>query len=243
MDYTVGELARLSGLTVRTLHHYESLGLLSPSGRTESGYRQYGDRDVETLHRIVAYQQMGLALKDIGPMLGPDAPPLAEVLDRQVAQAEAQLERQQRLLEMLKRVQKRAHEDDAGLGDHLLKLMSLMRLYERHFSREEIDTMREMQQSLGPEKLERIRVEVDTLISGYRAALARGASVDDAEIVGLTRRWIALEDEMPQAAPLRDKGRAALEQEPALQREMGVTKALMVFIETAVAALKAEGAR
>ena len=87
MAYTVGELAKRSGLTVRALHHYEKLGLLPPPGRTQAGYRLYAERDVRVLHRILAYRQMGVALKEIAPLLSADAPPLLDVLTRQLAAA------------------------------------------------------------------------------------------------------------------------------------------------------------
>ena len=49
----VGEVAALAGVTVRTLHHYDRIGLLSPSGRTSSGYRQYGPSDLDRLHQVL----------------------------------------------------------------------------------------------------------------------------------------------------------------------------------------------
>ena len=61
----VGELAKRTGLTVRTLHHYESIGLLTPSGRTEAGYRLYAAADVARLGQIVGLRQLGLALDEI----------------------------------------------------------------------------------------------------------------------------------------------------------------------------------
>ncbi|MGH3481002.1 MAG: MerR family transcriptional regulator [Pseudonocardiaceae bacterium] len=60
--WKVGQLARLTGLTVRTLHHYDQVGLLCPSARTPSGHRLYGDQDV----RIVALRELGLPLEVIG---------------------------------------------------------------------------------------------------------------------------------------------------------------------------------
>lgn len=68
MTYSIGDLAQRTGLTVRTLHHYEQLGLLLPSARTDGGYRLYGDADVQTLHRILAYRQIGLPLKEIAAL-------------------------------------------------------------------------------------------------------------------------------------------------------------------------------
>ena len=51
MSYTVGAVARMSGVTVRTLHHYDDVGLLTPSGRSDAGYRHYGDADALAAHR------------------------------------------------------------------------------------------------------------------------------------------------------------------------------------------------
>jgi MerR family transcriptional regulator, thiopeptide resistance regulator len=57
MTHTVGQLARLAGVTVRTLHHYDRIGLLEPEERSGSGsYRRYGPGAVERLHRILSYR-------------------------------------------------------------------------------------------------------------------------------------------------------------------------------------------
>ena len=69
MSYTVGEVARFAGVTVRTLHHYDEVGLLVPSGRTAAGYRQYADADLERLQRILCYRELGFGLEDIAAIL------------------------------------------------------------------------------------------------------------------------------------------------------------------------------
>src|ERR671921_1095917 len=63
--YTVGKVARLSGVTIRTLHHYDEIGLLSPLGRSAAGYRLYEDYDLERLRRILFYRELGFDLKEI----------------------------------------------------------------------------------------------------------------------------------------------------------------------------------
>lgn len=67
--FSIGALARQSGVSVRTLHHYDAIGLLSPSNRTFAGYRVYGPDDVERLSHILAYRACGLALTDIADLL------------------------------------------------------------------------------------------------------------------------------------------------------------------------------
>jgi DNA-binding transcriptional MerR regulator len=66
---TVGEVSALAGVTVRTLHHYDERGLLSPSGRTESGYRLYSERDLERLQEILGWRVLGFSLSGIGELL------------------------------------------------------------------------------------------------------------------------------------------------------------------------------
>jgi MerR family transcriptional regulator, thiopeptide resistance regulator len=62
---TVGEVAELAGVTVRTLHHYDELGLLSPSERSEAGYRLYSHEDVARLQEILIWRQLGFVLAEI----------------------------------------------------------------------------------------------------------------------------------------------------------------------------------
>ena len=62
---TVSEVARLAGVTVRTLHHYDEIGLLRPSGRSETGYRLYGPADLARLHEILFWRELGFSLEEI----------------------------------------------------------------------------------------------------------------------------------------------------------------------------------
>jgi DNA-binding transcriptional MerR regulator len=96
MSYSVGEIARLAGVTVRTLHHYDEIGLLSPSGRSAAGYRRYSEADLERLHQILTYRELGFPLEQIAEIL---ADPGADPMDH--------LRRQHRLLrERLERLAK-----------------------------------------------------------------------------------------------------------------------------------------
>jgi DNA-binding transcriptional MerR regulator len=87
MGHPVGKVAALAGVTVRTLHHYDEIGLLSPSGRTPSGYRSYDDGDLDRLQRILFYRELGFPLETI-----------ATLVDDPGTNADAHLERQRELL-------------------------------------------------------------------------------------------------------------------------------------------------
>ncbi len=81
---SVSELARLSGVTVRTLHHYDEIGLLVPTDRSRAGYRLYDDSDVQRLAQIVAYRATGMSLTDIDTVLSTDGEVRAGHLRRQI---------------------------------------------------------------------------------------------------------------------------------------------------------------
>ena len=67
--HTVGEVAKLARVSVRALHHYDEIGLLPPSGRTESGYRLYTEIDLERLQQVLFFRELGFALEDVARIL------------------------------------------------------------------------------------------------------------------------------------------------------------------------------
>ena len=84
---TVGDIAAMTGVTVRTLHHYDRIGLLSPSARSGAGYRLYAPEDLDRLHQVLLYRELGFPLEEV-----------ATLLDDPSADPEAHLRRQHRLL-------------------------------------------------------------------------------------------------------------------------------------------------
>src|SRR2546422_6486609 len=97
----VGELARRTGLTIRTLHHYDDIGLLRPSLHTESGHRLYTADDVARLQQVLSLRQLGFGLEEVKDCLDrPGFSPL-EVIRLHVARLREQIEMQKGLCERL----------------------------------------------------------------------------------------------------------------------------------------------
>ena len=69
MALTIGETAQLSKVSVRTLHHYDKLGILTPSARTDAGYRLYDTDDLERLHRVLVFRELGFSLTEIADII------------------------------------------------------------------------------------------------------------------------------------------------------------------------------
>jgi len=134
----VGELAALAGLTVRTLHHYDSIGLLQPSARSDAGYRLYDRDDVARLHQIQALRSFGMSLADIGLYLdSPEASPLA-VVERQLRALDQQIAEAARVREQLQRLHGElaaGGQPDLSTWLHSLEQMSM---YEKYFTQDEL---------------------------------------------------------------------------------------------------------
>jgi DNA-binding transcriptional MerR regulator len=87
VSYPVGQVAGFAGVTVRTLHHYDEIGLLAPSERSHAGHRRYSDADLDRLQQILFYRELGFPLDEV-----------AALLDDPAADPRAQLRRQHELL-------------------------------------------------------------------------------------------------------------------------------------------------
>ncbi|MFH7337540.1 MerR family transcriptional regulator [Streptomyces sp. KHY 26] len=99
MSHSVGQVAGFAGVTVRTLHHYDEIGLLVPGGRTHAGHRRYTDADLDRLQRILFYRELGFPLDEVAVLLDdPDADPRAH-LRRRHALLTARIEKLSRMAE------------------------------------------------------------------------------------------------------------------------------------------------
>lgn len=100
--YPVGEVARMSGVSVRALHHYDEIGLLCPSRDPSSGHRWYDDQDLLRLHRILVYRELGFELGAIAELLDDGRDPIAALREQQVSVRE-QVDRLQHVDEAVDR--------------------------------------------------------------------------------------------------------------------------------------------
>ncbi|MDQ3695694.1 MAG: MerR family transcriptional regulator [Chloroflexota bacterium] len=111
MGHTVGEVARLTGVTVRALHHYDEIGLLAPGGRTAAGYRRYAAADLDRLQHILAYRALGFPLDQITVLLDD---PAADMLSHLRRQHQLLSERQDHTRRMLTAVERMMEAQQMG---------------------------------------------------------------------------------------------------------------------------------
>ncbi|MFC5403224.1 MerR family transcriptional regulator [Cohnella soli] len=130
--WKVGDLAKLTGLTVRTLRFYDQIGLFSPSGQTESGHRLYNEEDIKRLHQILSLKELGLSLEEIkSAIIGGKISPL-EIVNLQINQINEQIQRQQKLLDQLRHVSKRMQgQAELKVEDFTSLLQAMKTEYEK----------------------------------------------------------------------------------------------------------------
>src|SRR5690348_10021259 len=100
---SVGDVAALAGVTVRTLHHYDRIGLLSPSERTGAGYRRYTASDLDRLHQVLVYRELGFPLDEVATLLDDPAADPAQHLRRQLRLLRDRLARTQAMVEAVEK--------------------------------------------------------------------------------------------------------------------------------------------
>jgi MerR family transcriptional regulator, thiopeptide resistance regulator len=113
MSYSAGHVARLSGVSVRTLHHYDEIGLLSPTGRTRAGYRQYDSDDLARLQQILCYRALGFDLRKIATILDD---PRIDTLDHLRQQRELLRSKADHLEAMVRTVEKMMEARKMGIN-------------------------------------------------------------------------------------------------------------------------------
>ncbi len=229
----VGELAKRAGLTVRTLHHYESLGLLIPSGRTAAGYRLYNRDDIQRLHHIQALTRMGLSLAQVRECLESGSMTLPEVIDAQITQLNAQLARTAILRDRLVALREGLLAGDEPDLQEWLKTLELMTMYEKWFSHDELKQL-----PFAQENAER-EAQWTALINEVSDAVSQGVPVSSPAAQALATRWMETLERDTAGNPafltrLNDMHAA----EPAMRDKTGITPEIIDWITHAFAESK-----
>ncbi|HET9641939.1 MAG TPA: MerR family transcriptional regulator [Burkholderiaceae bacterium] len=223
----VGELARRTGLTVRALHHYDSIGLLRPSGRSDSGYRLYNRDDVARLHGIQTLRRMGLSLADVAQLLEGTSVTLPAILARLIDLLEREMAQARALHERLSAMQMILAGGGQPEIDDWLASLSMMSTFEQYFSASEL--------KLVFERWKCCEAEWPPLVEAVRQAMARGVSTDSLELQPLARRWMDVSARwMNGDIELLKRWGRMLREQPSLPLPSGMDRALLEYIDEAI---------
>lgn len=234
--YRVGELAKLTGVTVRTLHHYDEIGLLVPTQRTGSDYRQYGTADVARLQQILSLRQLGFALDEIARVLANPGADLLTVLRLHLENARKALAAQQKLCDRLELLTDILARADSVSPDQYLKTVEATIMAENHFNLppDELAALQAHWAKFSQADIESVQNEWPVLIGKMQAAMDAGLDPKSAEVQALAARSKELVAMFTGGNPsVHGQLKTKYETDPALQQKTGWTPELMAYMAKA----------
>jgi len=181
----VGELARRTGLTIRTLHHYDEIGLLKPSLHSEAGHRLYSADDVARLQPVISLRQLGFSLEEVRDCLHrQDFSPL-EVIDLHLATLRERIELQHKLCERLEAVAAHLRAEGEVSVDEFLQTIEVTTMMDKHYTPEQQEYLKERAKQIGPERIRQGSEDWAELIALVRAEMEKGTDPAAPEVQDL----------------------------------------------------------
>ncbi len=188
----IGALARKTGVSVRTLHHYDAIGLLKPSGRTEADHRLYDAGDVARLQQILSLRQIGLSLQEIQTFLDdPDCSP-QRVVALHMDVLREQIDLQQRLYRRLEALAERLQQAEEVSVEEFIQTIEAIIMYDKYYTPEQMKTLEARAQQLGDEGMLKAQQEWEELYARVRAEMEKGTDPLSEPVIRLARRAVEM---------------------------------------------------
>tara|TARA_R110002051_G_scaffold32270_1_gene72485 strand:- start:346 stop:1140 length:795 start_codon:yes stop_codon:yes gene_type:complete len=210
--YTVSQLARLSGTSVRTLHHYDEIGLLKPASVGDNGYRYYGREEMLRLQQILLHREFGLALGEIGVLLDRAGHDRLQMLREQRARIAGEADRYRRLARTIDRTIAELEGRDTVMDKQLYEGFSPEKQagYEAWIidkygeqARPRIEAGRAAMAAMSPDQKQDWMAEVAGIEGDLARAMAEGFAADDAgldPVMAAHHAWVGQTWKVPPTA-------------------------------------------
>lgn len=233
--WKVGQLAKRTGVSVRTLHHYDRIGLLKPSHRTAAGHRLYDGDDVARLQQIVSLRQLGFSLEQIAEMLRRRGTTLQRVVEMHLERMREQIEVQRKLCSRLERLATHLRAAEEVPIEEILKTIEETTMVDQYFTPDQMEALRQRRETLGPERIEAAQREWPQLIAEVRAEFEKGTDPSDPRVKALAERWMALVREFSGGdAAIENSVRTMYRSEPGTAERFGVDPRLFDYVSKAI---------
>lgn len=236
----VGDLAKQTGVSVRTLHYYDEIGLLSPSHRTEAGYRLYGQEDLIRLQQIVSLRQIGFSLQEIRECLEQHSFSFDRVIQLHTARLREQIELSQKLLNRLEAIAQATSSMQPVSVEALIQTIEAMNMLDKYYTPDQLESLRQRQDLLGEERIKQVQADWQDLFEQIRAEMAKGTDPTTEPIKALARRSIELIQAFTGGDPGIEKSlnRMYRQEQPEVVSRGMVDAAVMEYLGRARAALE-----
>ncbi len=195
-SWKVGELASLTGLTVRTLHHYDEINLLKPSKDLNSGHRLYGEEDIIQLQQILSLRQLGFSLEEIKNCLQNPAFSPVKVIQSHLDKLHQQIELQQQLKRLLTGIYVHLQAEEKVSTDDLIKTIEVTKmseeLFNQYYTKEQRQYLDERAQTVGEEQIQQVQNDWQDLFAAVEVEMNKGTEPTDEKVLALAKRWTEL---------------------------------------------------
>ena len=231
--WKIGELAKRTGVSIRTLHHYDEIGLLSPSHRTGSGHRLYGREEVVRLQQVLSLRQMGFSLGDIRDMLAHRPSEARHVIELHIVRLKEQIAMQQDLCARLEAI---AARYPTASAEEFINAIEVMTMFEKYYTKEQLETLQQRAETIGEARIKEVEQEWPKLIADVRAEMQRGTDPKDPRMQALAKRWMELVHEFTGGdAGITQSLRNLYANEPGVVAERGLDSEIFAYVKKALA--------
>jgi DNA-binding transcriptional MerR regulator len=185
----VGELSKLTGLTIRTLHHYDEIGLLSPTFRTDTNHRLYTEDDIVKLQQIMSLKELDFSLEEIKELFeNPEYSP-KEVIEMQLERLNQEIKLKDELREQLQELWEVFHSWKEPNLEQFIRSIELIKNQKEYFTKEQISRMKKHYGKLNNIEADRLANSWNELNFSLQSEMEKGTSVDNPKVIELAKRW------------------------------------------------------
>lgn len=246
VELKVGQLAERTGMTVRALHHYDEIGLLSPSRRTSAGHRLYGEAEVRRLQRIASLKHLGLSLDEIRECLDRPDYSLERVLEMHVERIDQEIARHRMVRRLIAGLRDRLRSGEGISVDQLTRTIEVTMNYEKYYTPEQLEELARRRQTVGEDRIQEVQEEWTKLFAAFGKAMDDGLDPASPEVKVLARRSSALIEEFTGGDPgitasLSSLYRGEGAEKVMAQRDMPMQPGLWEYMGRAREAVEKEG--
>lgn len=164
----VGEVAKKTGLTVRALHYYDEIGLLTPTHRSDAGYRLYTADDLMQLQKIKSLQQLGFSLEDITSLMQSGIEPLSDIINKHIQSLTFQIEQQRVLILRLQTLADILQQGKSPTVELLLDSLKVTIMYEKYYTSEQMEKLAERRKEIGEDAITQAQQEWQDIFEQFR---------------------------------------------------------------------------
>jgi len=244
--WKVGDLAKHTGLSVRTLHYYDEIGLLSPSSRTGAGHRLYSADDVLRLQQIRSLHSLGFGLEEIRECLEDPALSPRRVVELHIAGLKEQIHLRQQLLHRLEAVAARLSLVGEVPVEELVRtateVIEMSERIEKYYTQEQREYLEKRKRALGEERIRAVENEWPALMEKVRSEMEAGTDPRDERVQKLARRWMELVGEFTGGDPgiARSVGNMWRQEDTIHGIDTAQMREMMAYVSQAMAASNRE---